>query len=205
VVVRFRRAGAVERTQITWLAAAASMVVIIYAAVLPMSALVAPSEVPPGWLQAAQAVALLSFGLIPAAVLVAVLRYRLYEIDVIIRRTVTYTVLAAVLGATYLAGVWLLGWMLRSLTGASGALAVTLSTLAVWAAFQPLRGRVQSLVDRRFARERYDANRTLEAFSGRLRDQLDLETLSGEMVEAVQVTLHPAHVSLWLRPIGGGS
>ena len=131
VVVRFRHAGAVERTQITWLAAAASTVVVIYALVLPMSAAVDHSGVPPTWLQAAQAVALLSFGLIPAAVLVAVLRYRLYEIDVIIRRTVTYTVLAAVLGVTYLAGIWLLGWLLRSLTGASGALAVTLSTLAV--------------------------------------------------------------------------
>jgi hypothetical protein len=198
VVVRFRHAGAVERTQITWLAAAASTVVIIYALVLPMSA-VEPSGVPPGWLQAAQAVALLSFGLIPAAVLVAVLRYRLYEIDVIIRRTVTYTVLAAVLGVTYLAGIWLLGSLLRSLTGASGALAVTLSTLAVWAAFQPLRGRVQALVDRRFSRSRYDADRTLAAFSGRLRDQLDLEALEREMLDVVRTTVHPGYAELWLR------
>ena len=165
VVVRFRHAGPVERTQITWLAAAASTVVVIYALVLPMSGAADHNGTPPTWLQAAQAVALLSFGLIPAAVLVAVLRYRLYEIDVIIRRTVTYTVLAVVLGATYLAGIWLLGWMLRSLTGASGALAVTLSTLAVWAAFQPLRGRVQALVDRRFARERYDADHALAGLS----------------------------------------
>ena len=199
VVVRFRHAGAVERTQITWLAAAASTVVIIYALVLPMSVATSPSGVPPTWIQAAQAVALLSFGLIPAAVLVAVLRYRLYEIDVIIRRTVTYAVLAAVLGVTYLAGIWLMGSLLRSLTGASGALAVTLSTLAVWAAFQPLRGRVQRLVDRRFSRSRYDADHTLAAFSGRLRDQLDLEALEREMLDVVRATVHPGHAELWLR------
>jgi len=199
LVVRFRRAGPVERAQIDWLAAAAGGVVAVYAVVLPVGVVVSPSGRPPVWLQAMEAVALLSFGLIPAAVLVAVLRYRLYEIDVLIRRTVTYTVLAALLGAGYLAGIWLLGTLLRSLTGASGALAVTITTLAVWAAFQPLRGHVQSGVDRRFARERYDSARTLEAFGGRLRDELDLETLRGEMVTVVDETLRPAHVSLWLR------
>ena len=132
--------------------------------------------------------------------LVAVLRYRLYEIDVIIRRTVTYTVLAVVLGATYLAGIWLLGWMLRSLTGASGALAVTLSTLAVWAAFQPLRGRVQALVDRRFARERYDADHALAGLSARLRDRIELESTRARAAGAgPDATVQPHHASLWLR------
>lgn len=199
VVVRFRHAGAVERTQITWLVAAASTVVIIYALVLPMSAAVEPGGAPPGWLQAAQAVALLSFGLIPVSVLVAVLRYRLYEIDVIIRRTVTYAVLVALLGAGYLAGIWLLGDLLRSLTGASGAVAVTITTLAVWAVFQPLRGHVQRMVDRRFARQQYDATRALAGLSARLRDRVELESIELELLELVDATVQPRHASLWLR------
>lgn len=136
---------------------------------------------------------------LPVATGIAVLRYRLYEIDVIIRRTVTYTVLVVILGACYLAGIWLLGGLLRSLTGASGAVAVTITTLAVWAGFQPLRARVQTAVDRRFARQRYDAGRALAGLSSRLRDRVELESIEGELLALVDATVQPRHASLWLR------
>jgi hypothetical protein len=199
LVVRYRRAGPVERQQITWLAAAATVVVSMYAVVLPLSAFIAPSGPPPTSVQAMQAVALISFGLIPGAVLVAVLRYRLYEIDVLIRRTVTYAVLVAILGAGYLAGIWMLGAVLRSLTGASGAVAVTVSTLAVWAAFQPLRSRVQRVVDHRFARGRYDAETAVAGFSSRLRDQVDLDAIACDLIDTAHRTVQPRMVSVWLR------
>jgi MFS family permease len=200
LVVRFRRAPGAERQQLKWLAAAAAAVAGTYAIVEPLSPLLDPSSAhPPAWLVTAQTVALLSFSLIPVAIAVAVLRYRLYEIDVIIRRTLVYAVLVVVLAGLYLGGVTLVGNLLRTVTGGSGAIGVTVSTLAVAAAFQPLRVRVQRAVDHRFYRGRYDAARTLESFSGRLREQVDIEAVSGEVVDVVRQTLQPAHVSLWLR------
>ena len=200
LVVRYRRARGPERQQVKWLAAAAAGVAAVYAVVVPVGALVDPSsQDTPAWLSAAQTASLLSFGLIPIAIAVAVLRYRLYEIDVIIRRTLVYAVLVAVLAGLYLGGVTLVGGLLRDLTGGSGAIGVTVSTLAVAAAFQPLRARIRRAVDHRFYRGRYDAARTLESFSGRLREQVDIETVSGEVLDVVRQTLQPAHVSLWLR------
>ncbi len=200
LVVRFRGARGAQRQQLKWLAAAAAAVASTYAVVEPLSPLLDPSaQDPPGWLVAAQTFALLSFALIPIAIVFAVLRYRLYEIDVIIRRTLVYAVLVAVLATLYLGGVTLVGGALRSITGGSGAIGVTVSTLAVAAAFQPLRVRIQRAVDHRFYRGRYDAARTLESFSGRLREQVDIETVSGEVLDVVRETLQPAHVSLWLR------
>jgi hypothetical protein len=137
--------------------------------------------------------------LLPAATGVAILRYRLYEIDVLIRRTLVYGCLVAGLAALYLAGIVLLDGVLRVATGQTSMLAVTGSTLLVAVAFQPLRGRVQAVVDRRFYRSRYDADRTLAAFSGRLRDQLDLEALEREMLDVIRATVHPGHAELWLR------
>jgi hypothetical protein len=200
LVVRYRRSRWPERQQVKWLAAAAAGVVLVYAVVVPLGAYVDPSSRnPPTWLSAAQTVSLLSFCMIPVAIVFAVLRYRLYEIDVIIRRTLVYAVLVAVLAALYLGGVTLVGGLLRTMTGGSGAAGVTLSTLLVAAAFQPLRTRIQRAVDRRFYRGRYDAARTLESFSGRLREQVDIETVSGEVLGVVRQTLQPTHVSLWLR------
>jgi len=190
LLVRYRRSDPVRRAQIRWFVLAAALVPVA----LALGGLAGPLAYP---------IIIGAMVAVPVSVGVAIMRYRLYDIDVLIRRTVTYTVLAVLLGAGYLAGIWLLGDVLRSLTGASGALAVTITTLAVWAAFQPLRGWVQAAVDRRFARERYDSARTLEAFGGRLRDELDLETLRGEMVMVVDETLRPAHVSLWLRQAEG--
>jgi ABC-type phosphate transport system substrate-binding protein len=141
----------------------------------------------------------LSLGLIPAAIGVAILRYHLYEIDVIIRRTLVYATLVGSLALIYLAGVYGMQAAVRSVSGQSGTVAVTLSTLLVAAAFQPLRARIQRAVDHRFYRARYDAGRTLDAFSGRLREQVDIETVSGEVLDVVRQTLQPTHATLWIR------
>jgi hypothetical protein len=137
--------------------------------------------------------------LIPLAIGVAVLKYRLYDIDRVINRTLVYGLLTVLLGAVYMVGVVGLGRLLNPVTGES-ALAVAASTLAVAALFQPARRRVQAVVDRRFNRRRYDAARTVEAFSLRLRDQVELDTLSAELLTVVDQTIQPTAVSLWLSP-----
>jgi hypothetical protein len=129
-----------------------------------------------------------------------VLRYRLYEIDIIINRTLVYGSLTATLVAVYVGGVVSLQALLRLLSGQESTLAVVASTLAIAALFNPLRRRVQAFVDRRFYRSKYDARKTLEAFSDKLRDETDLQTLSGDLVRVVSETMQPAHVSLWVRP-----
>jgi hypothetical protein len=200
LVLRYRRSRGAERMQMKWLVAAAAAVATIYAVVEPLSIALTLHSATPGWLTALQYVALFSFFLVPVAIGFAVLRYRLFEIDVIIQKTLVYATLVAILATLYLGGIAGLGWIARTATGQSGAVAVTLSTLAVAAAFQPLRTRIQHAVDRRFYRAKYDAAETLEEFSSQLRRQIDLDTLHADVLGIVGSTMHPSHVSLWLRP-----
>jgi len=139
----------------------------------------------------------------PFSVAIAVLRYRLWDIDVIIRRTLIYSVLTALLALIYLGSIVVLQALLRPLVGADAELATVASTLAIGALFQPLRRRIQAVIDRRFYRRKYDAARTLDAFSGRLRNETDLQMLTSDMMNVVEETLQPAHVSLWLRDLQG--
>jgi len=130
----------------------------------------------------------------------AILRFRLYEIDLIINRTLVYGPLTATLVALYFGAVILLQRLFVALTGQKSTLAVVVSTLLIAALFNPLRRRMQGFIDRRFYRRKYDARKTLEAFSAKLRDETDLDALNHELVGMVTETMQPAHVSLWLRP-----
>jgi hypothetical protein len=197
VVVRFRRSRGEERQQLKWF----TFVVAAELVLLPGLGGVAERVAP---LLGAVVIFPVSISLIPIAIGVAVLKYRLYDIDRVINRTLVYGLLTVLLGAVYLAGVFGLGQLLNPVTGES-ALAVAASTLAVAALFQPARRRIQAVVDRRFNRRRYDAARTIEAFSTRLRDQLDLDTLSTELLAIVDQTTEPTRASLWLRPSASGS
>jgi hypothetical protein len=183
LVLRLRRASGEERQQVKWFVYTVVTVVLVFVTTtLVLGA---------GYLFPL-------FGLIPVAVAVAVFKYRLYDVDRLINRTMVYGLLTALLIGVYTGLVFLLGGLLDPATGDS-ALAVAASTLAVAALFQPARRRVQELVDRRFNRRRYDAARTVERFSGRLRDQVDLDTLSAELLGVVDHTVQPASASLWLR------
>jgi hypothetical protein len=197
LVARFRRSGSVERQQIKWLALAALAIPVWFLTNAPIQA-AAPNLF-------LVMDALIFSALIPVAAGIAILRYRLYDIDVVINRTLVYGSLTALLVALYLGGVVGLQALFRALTGQESQLAIVASTLAIAALFNPLRRRLQSFIDRRFYRKKYDAARTLEAFSSKLRDETDLDRLGDEMVSVVRVTLQPAHVSLWLRLPAGAA
>ena len=136
---------------------------------------------------------------IPISMGIAITRYRLYDIDLLMNRTLVYGSLTAMLVALYFGGIVVLQTLIVALTGQQSTLAVVASTLAIAALFVPLRRRVQGFVDRRFYRRKYDARKTLEAFSTRLREETDLEALNSELVGVVRETMQPAHVSVWLR------
>jgi hypothetical protein len=185
-IVRFRRSRGDERQQLKWM----TYGVVVMAVSIALEPLV------PGDL--GDAMFALTIAVLPTATAVAMFRYRLYEIDRVISRTLVYGVLTVILGAAY-AGLVLGGQAVFSSFAGGGDFAIAVSTLVVAALFLPVRARVQRFVDRRFYRSRYDAQRTLEAFGARLREQVDLDTLAGELHRAVDDTMQPARASLWLR------
>ena len=191
MVLRFRRARGTQRQQMKWIAFAGAVAAVT---IVIMTALY--EVVGEALANASMMLAILS---LPAATALAIVRYRLYDIDVVINRTLVYGSLTATLAGVYVGSVLLLQLALSGLTQGSG-LAVAASTLAVAALFRPARSRIQKSVDRRFFRSRYDAARTIEAFGVRLRDEVDISALSAELQSVVTETMRPAHVSLWLRP-----
>jgi hypothetical protein len=201
LVRRFRRSRGQERLQMKWLTAAAVVTAAAYALLISGAGYVELSrEVTPAWLKVVEQITFSSFVLIPVAVGIAVLRHRLYDIDVIINRTLVFGALTAALALIYVAGVFGVGAVVRALTRQeSNNLAVAASTLAVAGVFGPLRRRLQLFIDRRFYRRKYDAEQTLANFSARLRDQVELESLTTELVGAVNTTMQPRHVSLWVK------
>jgi MFS family permease len=191
VFVRYRRAAVQERTQIKWFLYACSLFLIVY--------LIAAFEADTlgTWFDV---VFNLPFLIIPASIGIAILRYRLYDIDIIIRRTLLYGVLSTILAAIYVGSVIVLQRVVQPLTGsAQSDLVTVVSTLTIVALFGPLRQRLQQVIDRRFYRRKYDAAQTLESFSARLRDETDLGQLTGDLVGAIQQTVQPEHIGLWLN------
>jgi hypothetical protein len=195
MVVRFRRSSGRERLQLKWVAYAAALTAASF-----LASFVLPEPVPQAVQDAVFFLGVGAFAAIPVAAGIAILRHRLYDIDVLINRTLVYGLLTLSLAVVYASGIVLTQVLFRALTGQETQLAIVASTLAIAALFGPLRRRVQGFIDRRFYRNKYDAAKTLESFSARLRDETDLETLSDDLVWAVRETVQPAHASLWLRP-----
>ncbi len=199
VVVRLRSARGIERQQIKWLLYAGA---IWFVGNVLRTLVFSPME--GVWWGVWVGYLLVGVGGLggPIAIGIAILRYRLYEIDTLINRTLVYGALTAALVAVYFGGVATTQAIFRAFTGQEEQpqLAIVVSTLAIAALFNPLRRRIQSFIDRRFYRRKYDAAKTLEAFSAKLRDETDLEVLNAELVGVVRETMQPAHVSLWLRP-----
>jgi hypothetical protein len=186
LVVRFRRGSWEERQQIKWVALGSSYLLLSGVVVTAL-----PDLLPP---LVAELLSIAGFISVPAAIAVAIFRYRLYAIDLIINRTLVYATLSALLGLTYFA-------LVAGASSLAGESSVTVAgaTLAVAALFQPLRRRVQSFIDRSFYRNRYNASRTLEIFSARLREEVDLDAMTAQLLELVRETMHPRHASLWLK------
>jgi hypothetical protein len=185
IFLRFRRSTSTLRQQMKWVVSA----VVVFAVALPASLFML-----------GEAYGAYALPLIPISAGIAILRYRLFDIDVIINRTLVYSALSVLLALVYGIGVFGVGGVLRSVTGQEGNnLAVAASTLGVAALFRPARGRIQAFIDRRFYRRRYDAARTIESFGSRLRHETDLYSLRDELLQLIEETMQPAHASLWLK------
>jgi hypothetical protein len=192
LVVRFRMGAWEERQQIKWVVLSSAYLVLSGAL-----AVAAPQLFPP---LAGEFLSTLGFMSVPLAIAIAILRYRLYDIDRIINRTLVYGSLTIILALVYVTAIVGAGTLLQEVTGDHrNNLIVVASTIAVAGLFRPARARVQAFIDRRFYRRKYDAARTLEAFSIRLRDDVDLESLESDLIHVVRNTMQPAHVSVWLR------
>lgn len=190
IITRMDQARGAERQQLKWFVYTVSLLVVGF-----LAALLGFGQHSVAW-----NIGIAAFNFLPIAAGIAILRYRLYDIDVVINRTLVYGVLTAALALVYVGSIVLLQGLFRALTGETSQLAVVASTLAIAALFVPLRQRVQAFIDRRFYRRKYDAAKTLQAFNTRLRDDVDLDNVADELVEVVRETMQPAHVTLWLRP-----
>jgi len=193
--VRFRRAQGEERQQIKWVAYGV--------AVFALAVIVASAWPSLDGSLVGGALFLVGFLAIPSAMALAILKYRLYDIDVVINRTLVYTVLTTVLALLYFGSIALLQTVLIVITGQGSQLAVVASTLLIAALFNPVRHRIQGFIDRSFYRSKYDAAKTLEAFSASLREETDLTELNDHLLAVVRETMQPEHVSLWLRRTEG--
>ena len=201
LVYRYRRvSGPVERQQTKWVAVSVALMVVALLCSSLLWSAVPSLQGGPIDILGIGSVMPLAFSLILLSFTVAILRYRLWDVDVVIRRTLIYGALTAALVALYLGSVALLQRLLSPLLGRDNQLAVVASTLAIAALFQPLRHRIQAMIDRRFYRRKYDATRTLAAFGTRLRAETDLERLRTDLLATVEEAMQPAHTSLWLRP-----
>jgi len=205
LILRYLRSGEEVREQIKWLAFAASVVALgVFGAVVQGTVFASDDagSADPLLGKLLQDALTFSFAGVPVAIGFAVLKYRLYGIDVVINRALVYGSLTLLLLLVYFGGVTATQALFQTLTGQQTLpqLAVVVSTLVIAALFNPLRRRIQSFIDRRFYRRKYDAAKTLEAFSATLRDETDLRTLNGELTRVVRETMQPEHVSLWLRP-----
>jgi hypothetical protein len=202
-VYRYRNvSGPVQRRQIRWVVFGTTLALSLLLVLLAPLFLFAPGVArtsPFVLLLIGYAIPLIML-LIPLSIGVAMLRSGLFDIDLVINRTLVYGALTVSLAGVYVGTVVLLQWALRSLTGGESQLAVVASTLAIAALFGPLRHQLQTFIDRRFYRKKYDAGKTLESFGGRLRDEVDLDTLSDDLLGVVRETVQPEHASMWLRP-----
>jgi hypothetical protein len=213
MIIRFRRSRGIERQQLKWFVSAATLLAVTFAAtavpwfvVGVLSGQGAPflsgQRTPSVALKLTQDITSITFAGLPLAAGIAILRYRLYDIDLLINRTLVYGSLSVLLALMYFGGVAAAEAIFRVLTGQEQQpqLAIVVSTLVIAALFNPIRRRIQSFIDRRFYRRKYDATKTLEAFSTKLRDETDLDALSEDLVEVVRETMQPSHISLWLHP-----
>lgn len=196
LILRMRRAGSRERQQLKWLLFSVALVVVVMMVATIFESL--------GTEQVGNLLVGVASCAVPVAIGVAILRYRLYDIDIIVNRTLVYGLLTLVLGLCYFAIVVVLQILLEPVTRESD-LAIAASTLVVATLFRPVRSRIQDFIDARFYRRKYDATATLDVFSARLRDELDLQNLGRELVEVVATTMQPTHASVWLRDPKGGT
>jgi hypothetical protein len=201
LVVRYRRAQAGERQQIKWLLYAGILFVIVY----PVTYVLSDSEATGfarGWVDIIFLLSILAIG---GAIAIAILRYRLFDIDVLIRRTLVYGALTALLALVYFGGVTLVQILLSAVSRQQSAIAIVISTLAIAALFNPLRRWIQDIIDRRFYRKKYDAEIIMQAFATAARDEVDMDKLASSLLGAVTETMQPERASLWMKPGNGGS
>ena len=205
LVLRFRRSRGHERLQLKWMATAGAAVAIFFLLFLLLAIITDILKIGAQWTPLLDSIfenaSAIVFALLPIAMSIAILRHRLYDIDIIINRALVYGLLTTLLAAVYVAGVVGMGGLVRGLGGSSNnSLVIAATTLLVAGLFGPARARIQRFIDRRFYRHKYDAVKTVESFSARLRDEIDLDELCMDLVETVTSTMQPTRVSVWLRP-----